>query len=234
MLNMLKEAQISTFQRKKAVPQRYHKTVLLLMGFLLLCQKVSAQFREGQRFAAGVVAGATASQIDGDQSAGYHKLGLTGGLQVLAKLKERQALSVDILFTQRGCQNQPQIPPFFSTTLNYVEVPVMWHYFDWLEEGETGEPDWYHIQASGGLVYGRLLGTRDKFEDGFGITSAIPNLRPNNVALALGGSVFFNRHVGLTIRWQRAITRTYRIGTGGNYSTDLWEHYITFQANYRF
>jgi hypothetical protein len=214
--------------------QMYHKCTTVLI--IVLCAHLTAwaQFREGQRFAAGVIAGVTASQIDGDISAGYHKLGLTGGINVLAKLKERQAASIEILFTQRGCRYQPQLPPYFATTLNYVEVPVSWHYFDWLQAGESGEPDWYRVQASAGLVYGRLLGYQDKFDDGFGITAALPNLEENSVALSLAGSVFMTRHVGITIRWQRAVTRLYKVNTGGNYDRNLWEHYLAFQMNYRF
>jgi Outer membrane protein beta-barrel domain len=219
--------------------QKYHKTWLLLCLLIgLTITTAEAQFRQGQRFAAGLIAGVTASQIDGDISAGYHKVGLQGGLNVMAKLREKQAASVEILFTQRGCRNQtkPFPPIYFSTTLNYVEVPVQWHYFDWRMEGDGSDPDWYRAQFNIGLTYARLLGYQDKYEDGFGIAGALPNLERNSVCFATGASIFFNRHVGLTMRYHRAFNRLYKVNPDNptGYSRNLWEHFLAFQLNYRF
>ena len=83
-------------------------------NFLLCCILFLGQinFTQGQaRFSAKAIAGLTASQIDGDASAGYHKVGLQGGLGVAARLKGKQSASIEFLFTQRGCRNQPQPLP---------------------------------------------------------------------------------------------------------------------------
>lgn len=208
-------------------------SLLIGLGICLLPVLGHAQFRNGQRFAAGLIAGVTASQINGDVSAGYHKVGLQGGLNVLAKLKNKQAASVEILFTQRGCRNQPGFAPF-STTLNYVEVPVQWHYFDWLVEGDNGDPDWYRAQFNAGFTVARLMGYQDKYDDGYGIAAALPDLNRTSVCGALGGSIFFNRHLGLAFRYHRALHFLYRPGPGKNYDRNLYEHFLAFQLNYRF
>ncbi|MCC7507153.1 MAG: hypothetical protein IT259_17735, partial [Saprospiraceae bacterium] len=69
---------------------RFFPAVLLLL--MLLPEGAIAQRQ--QRFKAGIIAGLTASQIDGDESAGYHKVGLQGGLRGVVILGGKQDASV--------------------------------------------------------------------------------------------------------------------------------------------
>lgn len=216
------------YQHMMIMPQKYLKYLLFSALFFFFACGLQAQ----QRFSAKLIAGLTASQIDGDASAGYHKVGLQGGLGVAARLKGKQAMSIEMLFTQRGCTNQPQIPPYFTTTLNYVEVPFQWHFSDWLVEGNGRSSDWYRIQINGGLSFGRLIGYTDKYPDGYGISSALPDLNKNSVCLVLGASLYLSRHVGLTFRYNRALNFLYKPGNG-NYQRSLYEHFLAFQLNYR-
>ena len=184
------------------------------------------------RFSARLLTGLTAAQIDGDVSAGYHKVGLQGGLGVAARLKGKQSASVEFLFTQRGCRNQPQYYPVFSTTLNYVEVPFQWHYSDWLVEGSGRKSDWYRVLVNAGLSYGRLIGYKDKYKDGFGISAALEDLNSNSVCLLLGASFNVTRHLGWSFRYNRALGFLYRPGEGKNYRNSLYEHFLAFQFYY--
>lgn len=208
----------------------FHLTSLFVL--LLLSAALPAQPQ--QRFKAGLIAGVTASQIDGDESAGYHKLGLQAGLRGVAILREKQQASVEILYTQRGCRNQPKYFPEFNTTLDYIEVPVQWHYCDWLVEGESESDNYYKIQINLGLSYARLLNYRDKFNNGFGIFSALPYLNENSFCAMAGASFYASRHVGFTFRWQRAVNKLYQPGGQGNYRSSLNEHLLTFQTVYMF
>ena len=201
---------------------------------LLFMLPNAAQSQRTQRFKAGIIAGLTASQIDGDESAGYHKVGLQAGLRGVARLKKKQDASVEILYTQRGCRHQPQTFPLFSTTLNYIEVPVQWHYHDWLVDGDEDD-GFYRVQFNAGLSYGRLLDYKDKYGiEGGGITAALPDLNSNSFTVLLGATFYASRHIGFTFRWQRALNNLYNTGEGGNYAKDLNEHSIAFQALYMF
>jgi Outer membrane protein beta-barrel domain len=206
-------------------------------NFLLCCILFLGQinFSQGQaRFSAKAIAGFTASQIDGDASAGYHKVGLQGGLGVGARLKGKQSASMEFLFTQRGCRNQPQYFPYFSTTLNYVEVPFQWHYSDWLVAGEGSKSDWYRAAFNAGVSYSRLLGYKDRYKDGFGISSALEDLNIHSVCLVLGATIYMNRHLGWTFRYNRALNLLYKPGKQGtNYANSLYEHFLAIQLNYR-
>ena len=63
-----------------SVPVRPFFLLPFLLLFLL-CSALDLQAQRRQRFKAGVIAGITAAQIDGDASAGYNKVGLQGGLR---------------------------------------------------------------------------------------------------------------------------------------------------------
>ena len=141
---------------------------------------------------------------------------------------------MEFLFSQRGCKNQPGFFPYFSTTLNYVEVPVQWHYGDWLVEGSGRKSDWYRVTLNTGFVYSRLMGYKDKFpEFGTGISAALPDLKKNGVCFALGASFYASRHFGFTFRYNRALNFLYKPGAGRNYRNSLYEHFLAFQVNYR-
>jgi hypothetical protein len=200
-------------------------TILLVYGLFAMAQP---------RFSARAIAGLTASQIDGDVSAGYHKVGLQAGLGVSARLKGKHASSIEFLFTQRGCRNQPQYFPIFNTTLNYVEVPVQWHYSDWLVYGEKGRSDWYRAMFNAGFSYGRLIGYKDKYDDGFGITAALEDLNTTSVCFVTGATIYMTRHMGWSFRYNRALNFLFRPGEGKNYRNSLYEHFLAFQFHYRF
>ena len=110
----------------------------------------------------------------------------------VAGLKEKQSASLELLFSQRGARNQPQIPPAFSVTLDYIEIPVQWHYADWLMEGEGRSPDWYRVRFNAGLSYSYLLDIRDKYEN-TSFPAAFPFFTRNTVALIF--VIFFNFYV---------------------------------------
>lgn len=201
--------------------------VFCLLPFLTLSQ---------QRFKAGIIAGVTASQIDGDVSAGYNKVGLQAGLRGVVILKEKQEASVEILFTQRGCRNEAKTPPYFKTTLNYIEVPVQWHYHDWLVEGADEADNFYRVQFNIGASYGRLLDYKDNSDGSIaGITPALPDLNRNSFCFLVGASLYASKHFGFIFRYHRAVNKLYKPGKPGtSYGLSLNEHFLAFQTVYMF
>ncbi len=181
-----------------------------------------------QRFQAGILVGLTASQIDGDASAGYHKLGLQGGLRGAYQVSETQAISLELLYTQRGCRSEAKDPVFFSTTLHYAEVPLQWHWRVW--QNGRGQA----LVLNAGMSYGRLLGYSNDAELGGGITAALPDLRRNSLC-ALGGlSVFVSERAAFNFRLHHAINRLYDpfAKTGTNFANSLIERFLAFQFMY--
>ena len=111
--------------------------VLLTLGV----QNIYAQsyYEDDNRtFYGGLVAGAAFSQIDGDSYAGYYRFGFTGGGIVYAEFAPKYAVSVEVLYSQRGSKsNKRQLTTSenaeihsYNVKLNYAEIPVLLNYFD--------------------------------------------------------------------------------------------------------
>lgn len=207
--------------------------LFLLLLIALVPDALQAQ-RRAQRFKAGLIAGLTASQIDGDQSAGYHKVGVQGGLRAIAMIKDKQDVSVELLFTQRGCRNQPRAySEVFNITLNYVEVPFQWHFHDWPASQNSDKPDYYRVHLNAGLSYARLLDYKDKF--GFNVLSPVlPKLNRNSFCFLIGASLYVSKHLALTVRYHRAANKLYKPDPNIINDLSLNEHFLAFQTMYVF
>jgi len=110
----------------------------------------------------GALVGTNFCQVDGDNYAGYYKMGLNvGGIGYL-RLYHNLALSFELLYSQKGAKdNGARYLPSDSATLitKYsidlptAEIPVMLNYFD------------KHKSHFGvGVAYSRLLNTAEKVE----------------------------------------------------------------------
>lgn len=77
--------------------------------------------------------GATLSQIRGDELRGFKKAGVTVGFGTLFSLddKDRWHMSIEACFSQRGSKNRTITPyALYGLTLNYVDIPVSFHFTD--------------------------------------------------------------------------------------------------------
>ncbi len=180
-----------------------------------------------QRFKAGVLFGLNASQIYGDDIGGYNKLGLQGGLRGITVLDEKKEVAVELLYSQRGSYQKDS--PFggpLKIGLQYVEIPVVFTYKDWLDE-ETG---FYKIQASGGLSFGRLLKASaegSKFDD---ITD---EFQRNDISVTIGAEYFTRENFAFGLRWSRSLNRLYnnKKDPGRN---SLVGYFLSFRSLYVF
>ncbi len=110
--------------------------------FLFVCGsfRLAAQnyYIENERtFYGGLILGRNFSQVDGDNFAGYHKSGFNIGGIVYTKFEEHLAVSMEVLYSQKGAKSKDYyiISPGrtitdYNITLNYAEVPIMLSYFD--------------------------------------------------------------------------------------------------------
>ncbi len=159
-------------------------------------------------FQAGLVVGASVSQIDGDALAGYNKFGYQIGGRVSVRIKERWEPSVEILFTQKGSRSSNieslDLGGSFNYSMNYVEIPVMMNYRD---DG---------ILFNAGLSYGRLVQVNEITIADVNDTELLePLYRKNELALVGGFGYFLNKNFGLTIRYTQSLfsIADYEFGT---------------------
>ena len=160
-------------------------------------------------FYGGLLAGANFAQVDGDYFAGYHKIGLNVGGIVYAQVARHVALSMEILYSQKGSKsNNPEpsvtLPNTYITkygiNANYAEVPIMINYFDKRKS---------HFGV--GVSYGRLVSSSETLQvDSFNTFKSIDlNNKYPFAANALDVLAGFELHLWkglfLNIRFQYSI-----------------------------
>ncbi|MBC8047484.1 MAG: PorT family protein [Fimbriimonadaceae bacterium] len=176
-----------------------------ILFFIFLCTSFSlqAQIKHGKDddqfriFDVGLIAGFNASQVDGDNLAGFYKMGLNTGGVAHINFNEDWSLSFEILFTQKGARTRPDPDAInvYKLTMNYAEVPVAINY-----------NDQNRFIFSAGLGYGRL----------FKVVELINGLDNNNddafysdeVSYHFGGTILIGeeKHFGVNFRYQGSIT----------------------------
>ncbi len=163
------------------------KVVLVSLLVALACTTTL----HAQRFKGGVIGGFNFSQIDGDNLAGFNKVGLNGGGYVSAILADRWQLSVEMLFSQQGSKLNPRDgfnAAFDKVALNFVEVPVMINFKEWK----------FHVQA--GVSYANLINSELISVTGEDVTDQVP-LQSSIFSYVVGVTFFPGEKLGYNFRW---------------------------------
>lgn len=196
-----------------------------IIALLVLLFLFSGQWVQAQRFKAGLSAGFNMAQIDGDDLAGFNKLGLAGGIRASAILSDRWQLGMELLFSQQGSARSTKDPlgaPYNSIRLNAVEAPVMILFSEW------------KLQLATGLSYSRLINHRIK---DIGGTDVSDNLLVDSGSLnfLLGGTYFFQPNWGLDVRWTRGLmARDVRSELAGGQVDQFLSYFLTIRALHLF
>ena len=96
-----------------------------------------------QRFNAGLIAGATFCQVDGEEYAGYHQLGFTGGAYVNLPFESHLAAQMELKYSLLGAHSSDvEVREYnyrpYSLRLHYAEIPLMLRYdFGYFSVGGT-------------------------------------------------------------------------------------------------
>lgn len=137
----------------KSLIQRWVIVALLLVVAMPADAQRRRSGSDGVTFRAYPVVGITTSQIEGDYLKGFKKWGFTAGVgaQMYLGDSDRWSLSVEADFAQRGTleySRSAEVPyNIEGLTLNYVDVPLTFHFTD----------PWGGIMVGVGVVYSRLV-----------------------------------------------------------------------------
>ncbi len=194
---------------------------------LLFVITIFSQSLFSQKFGGNLILGFNASQIDGDQLAGYSKIGFCAGIGTNYELKEPWQINVDFLFSQRGSQSKlfpDEYEPIRKLTLNYIELPVYVSYKDWKIKDEG----YYKAEGFAGMSFGRMistknsLGEKDINEDHF---------LKNDLSYLIGAKFNFNKNWGVSFRYTRGFTKLYKSPIDGRKS--LISYFLNFSVIYK-
>jgi hypothetical protein len=178
---------------RRPTPLRAAALGVLLLAAGALAAQPADDFR---RFRAFPTVGYNASQIDGDNLAGFYKSGLSAGLGVHTMLddEERFSVSFEILYNQKGSRSRPGIRPLDRVTTDYIDVPVQVHYHD------KGRMIFGAGLSFGNLVRSRVLVNdtlRNDVSDGF---------EPRELGYLFTATIMAGDHLGIGLRYSGSFT----------------------------
>jgi hypothetical protein len=149
-----------------------------------------------QTFHGGIMAGITASQVDGDSYAGFNKVGLQGGVYVNTMLVGRLGARMEIKYAARGARKpvSSDDTQVYQLTLHYIDLPVMLHY------------DIYRItRLELGIVPGYLFDKQGKDNGGRLPESFLVAFRKFDLGSLIGISLILSDRFSLNLRYSYSL-----------------------------
>jgi len=167
-------------------------------------------------FYAGLMAGANFAQVDGDNFAGYHKVGLNVGGIGYVQLQKHVAISWEILYSQKGAKSNFPRPSGidsiyivkYGINAGYAEIPVMINYFDKRKS---------HFGV--GVSYSRLVSANEtlKTDRPYTIDLTKYPFVKNNYDIVAGAELHLVKGLFLNVRFQYSLVPI-RTNTPPNFS----------------
>jgi hypothetical protein len=194
-----------------------------LLQFVLIVFVAGSAY--AQKFQAGILAGISTSQVDGDHLTGFHKAGIKAGGFVSRKISEKMEMQFEIEFIQKGSQlpvNDDNV--FYRMRLNYIEVPVLVNY-------HFGKK--WNIEA--GVAFATLLSALEEDQQGV-ITNAPPFHRADYLVCA-GGNYLITDHFIFNVRYSYSVTTIRPKDENYNYFYFIGGQFnkvVAFSIAYRF
>lgn len=190
---------------------------------LLCC--ITLTLTAQNKFDASVIFGINSSQIEGDNLAGYDKLGLNGGVRVGYEVYPGVDAAIELLYSQRGAQNKRRDNSIekIKIDLRYLEIPLLASIKDWYVE----EDDYHKVRIDAGFSYGNLFGTS--------LTPSALHVGPesltkHDISYILGANYMFNSRMGVSVRYTRSINRLYK--DPDSERARLEGYFLTFRGEY--
>lgn len=180
------------------------KKLIIILTFSIL-SLISFNKSYAQSFNGGLIAGPTFCQVDGDQYAGFHKIGFTAGGYVNLPIAKHFAIQMELKYTQMGAHSSTKevveyyYPPY-NLTLHYAEIPVMLRY------------DFGHFKVKGkplsnlALELGVGLDFLLKYHGELDAITQYWKLNFFSVTGNFGVHYFFTDHFGIGARMMYSIT----------------------------
>lgn len=173
------------------------KKLVLLIALVFILSNV---FSQGSRIKGGVRAGATTSQISGDDLSGFHKLGGYAGVyaNIPFTKDEKWKFQMEINFIMKGSSlfakgaNNPNMYRKYTLNLFYLEVPFLAKFN--LVKG---------LEVELGPTVNFLFASREVNEGG--VIMGRPPFRFYEISILGGFSYYFNDHWAINLRYTNSI-----------------------------
>ena len=178
---------------------------------------ISISFIKAQSgFNSGIQAGLNASQVTGDQAAGFHKAGIFAGIFVNHKAGRLGDLQLEINFTQKGSRKNAKpdegIDEAYLMRLNYIAVPVFYRF-------NIKEP----LSIDLGMEVAYLINARERDENGWiEPDMSVPYFKDFDFSIFAGLGAMINDNLRFVFRYSYSIVPI-RARPPGNYYYGYWD-----------
>ena len=194
----------------------------------------------GQIIKGEALLGLNLSHVEGDEVAGFKKVGLNIGAGVLVPFKKNWDVSMEVNYNQKGAREPDQYNDTdslgnvttgaYKLRLNYVEVPILIHYTD---------KEFLTIGA--GFSWGRLVGAQE-WEHGNIVPTTTLNsdvYNKNDFSYIIDLRIKVKGPLKFSVRYQASMmkirTREFEnVYTGDKWTRDQYNKALTFRLIYVF
>jgi len=189
--------------------------------FFFICIVLLSFNTEAQNIKGGFQLGFSASQISGDQLAGYNKPGLYGGVFAYTTFSDRSAFQMEINFVQKGSHknSHPDEGDYtkYNLNMNYIEVPFLYKYY--VYDGQ--------IALVAGLSYAQLIGDAVEKDEVGVITQPIgaPEFRNWELGLHAGIEYQFKENWTAILRTENSLLPVREHAGGATYLLNMGQYH---------
>src|SRR5690625_738678 len=162
------------------------------------------------------------SQIDGDEMAGFDRIGFGGGVGISYSFVPRWVGHMELMYRNVGARSSYFDPVKHSIDVQQAQIPVYISYQTWWDNGLSK----FHFDVGG--LYGRNVYTKINFPR---FEKNHKFIRDNDYSLLAGFGLWINHHHGIKTRYIRSLSLLMK-----NPEEDItWNlYYISLQYHYRF
>jgi len=200
----------------------------------------------GQRFRAGLLAGVSTSQVDGDTWAGYDKAGMLAGGFVITDFSStgKWSASFELTYIQKGSRKVPHPDKgdfaSYELKLNYAEVPILLRYnFSSVDSLDNNR---MKFSLEGGIALGALVFSGEYDANGLiPYNNGVP-FQKADYSVIFGLNYFISKHIGFDARTEYSIAPVRKGGTASYYQNwtykflrpGFYNNLLVFSLRYQF
>lgn len=202
------------------------KQLILILCIVLASLTYQTQL-QAQSFSGGFQAGLVSSQVAGDLSSGYNKIGFFATAYTQRQFTLKSAFRLGISFTQKGSRESEKESKQglqYLLRTHFIEVPLLYLY-------QLNNK----LILKSGLAYAYLVGTPHE-EAFFAPTVANKTFHRNSLNFIVGFEYFIGQHIALGIESNNSITpiRPHESGAKRLFNRGQYSDALLFGLSYHF
>ena len=201
------------------------KRILFIVTAIFLLGSIQAK---AQRFNAGVIAGATFCQVDGDDYAGFHQLGFTAGAYANLPFGHHFSGQMELKYSLLGAHSSDkEVREYgytpYSLRMHYVEIP-------WMVQYDLGAFRADFVTLEAGVSLDVLMRTTEDTDGDFQVTTR----RWSRVSATANAGLRFDigKHFGIGARFMYSVAPCRFTGNPGWFFNQYYNKVIQFTLTY--